>query len=178
MKLLTLATSALLATHVSSRSTFFGSSDAAPLDANLAIPGENPLEHCADPKDDILALKKVDLNPNPPRAGTELTITASGILSEDVGEGAKIQLQVKYGLITIINQSADLCETVKNVDLECPLKKGKMGLTKVVKLPAQIPPGNYHVSADVVSKDGDKVTCLKASVEFKRGGAVVYKQGL
>lgn len=68
MKLLSLATSALLATHVSARSTFFSISDAAPLDANLAIPGENPLEHCADPKDDILALKKVDLNPNPPRA--------------------------------------------------------------------------------------------------------------
>lgn len=68
MKLLTLATSALLATHVSARSTFFSSSDAAPLDADLSVPGDNPLEHCSDPKDDILALKKVDLDPNPPRA--------------------------------------------------------------------------------------------------------------
>jgi hypothetical protein len=111
-------------------------------------------------------------------SGTELTITASGILSEDIEDGAKVQLSVKYGLITIINQSADLCETVKNVDLECPLKKGPLDLEKVVKLPAQIPPGHYTVSADVKTKNGDAVTCLKASVEFKRGGAVVYKEGL
>jgi hypothetical protein len=68
MKLLTLATSALLATHVSARATFFSSADATPLDADLSVPGENPLEHCSDPKDDILALKKVDLDPSPPRA--------------------------------------------------------------------------------------------------------------
>lgn len=51
-----------------------------------------------------------------------------------------MHLQVKYGLIRIINQEADLCETVKNVDLECPLKKGDMVLTKDVELPKEIPP--------------------------------------
>lgn len=49
-------------------------------------------------------------------------------------------LQVKYGLIRLINQEADLCEQLTNVDLECPLEKGEMTLTKQVDLPAQIPP--------------------------------------
>lgn len=30
------------------------------------VPGDNPLHFCADPKDDILEIKKVDLSPNPP----------------------------------------------------------------------------------------------------------------
>lgn len=30
------------------------------------VPGENPLYFCADPKDDILEIEKVDLSPNPP----------------------------------------------------------------------------------------------------------------
>lgn len=87
---------------------------------------------------------------------------------------------MKYGLITIINQSADLCETVKNIDLECPLKKGDLQLTKDVQLPSAIPPGHYTVSAEVLTKDDESVTCLKASVEFKRGAMnlVWQKEGL
>jgi hypothetical protein len=49
-------------------------------------------------------------------------------------------LQVKYGLITLMKQTMQLCELVTNVDLECPLEKGDMTLTKEVALPAQIPP--------------------------------------
>jgi len=106
-------------------------------------------------------------------SGTTLKISAKGILSEDVEDGAKIHLQVKYGLITIIRQEADLCDTVKKVDLECPLKKDKeTELEKSVDLPKEIPPGKYTVVADVLSKDDKKITCLTATVEFKRGGAV------
>jgi len=110
----------------------------------------------------------VDLSPNPPEAGKTLTIKAKGTLNEAIEEGAKVHLQVKYGLITLINQEADLCEQVKNVDLECPLDKGKLELTKDVDLPKEIPPGNYQVLADVFTKDGDKITCLTAKIAFHR----------
>lgn len=87
-------------------------------------------------------------------------------------------------MITIIRQTADLCDTVKNVDLECPLKKGDLTITKDVDLPKEIPPGKYSVVADVLSKDDKKITCLSATVQFSRGGAVEivqqeeYKNGL
>jgi len=100
-------------------------------------------------------------------------VTAKGKLSANVTDGAYVQLQVKYGLITIIRQKADLCDTVKNVDLECPLSKDKdVELTKDVDLPKEIPPGKYTVVADVYTKDDKKVTCLTATVEFHRGGGV------
>jgi hypothetical protein len=83
-----------------------------------------------------------------------------------------VHLSVKYGLITIIRQTADLCDTVKNVDLECPIKKGELALTKDVELPKQIPPGKYTVLADVLTKDDKKITCLTATVEFHRDGSV------
>jgi len=67
MKLLTIA-SALLATTATAKSTsFFGSSETT-LDETLKVPGENPLQHCANPKDDLLEIKSVDLSPNPPAA--------------------------------------------------------------------------------------------------------------
>lgn len=49
-------------------------------------------------------------------------------------------LQVKYGLIRLVNQRLDLCEQVSNVDLDCPVKKGKMTIVKDVDLPKEIPP--------------------------------------
>lgn len=72
--------------------------------------------------------------------GSTLTIEAVGTLLEDVGPGAYVVLQVKYGLIRLVNTEADLCEQVANVDLKCPIKKGKTVITKDVELPKEIPP--------------------------------------
>ncbi|KAK8210188.1 Phosphatidylglycerol/phosphatidylinositol transfer protein [Zalaria obscura] len=169
MKVFGFLTAALLSTAVSARSSWTSNTEKA-LEETLPVPGDNPLLFCTKPEKDILTIKKVDLTPNPPKAGNTLTITASGTFEEDVEEGAKVHLQVKYGLIRIINQEADLCETVKNVDLECPLKKGDMVLTKDVELPKEIPPGKYTVLADVYTKDNEKITCLTATVTFSRAG--------
>ena len=85
--------------------------------------------------------------------GSTLTIEAAGTLLEDVGEGAYVVLQVKYGLIRLVNTEADLCEQVSNVDLTCPIKKGKTTIVKDVELPKEIPPvsntyGDWRRMAD------------------------------
>jgi hypothetical protein len=73
-------------------------------------------------------------------SGKTLTIEALGTFQENIDEGAYIILQVKYGLIRLVNTKADLCEQVKNVDMKCPIKKGKTKITKEVDLPNEIPP--------------------------------------
>jgi len=73
-------------------------------------------------------------------SGKSLLIKATGTLNEPIEKGAYVLLTVKYGLITILNQSVDLCDQLHEVDLSCPLKKGQMTLTKEVDLPRQIPP--------------------------------------
>ncbi|KAF2637532.1 hypothetical protein P280DRAFT_472240 [Massarina eburnea CBS 473.64] len=134
---------------------------------DFKVPGENPLYFCADPKDNILEIENVDLSPNPPQPGSTLTIKAKGDFKDKI-EGGKMHLQVKYGLITLINQDADLCETIGKADLECPLDKGEMKLTKDVDLPREIPPGTYTVLADVYDKEGEKITCLTSKISFHR----------
>jgi hypothetical protein len=132
-------------------------------DPEFPVKGDNPLLYCADPASYRLDIQSVDLTPNPPVAyvtahkcplfleqltnlyvaidrGRKLTIAAEGTLLDRVEKGAKVNLEVKYGLITLISQTVDLCEELKKVDLSCPLEKGKMVLTKEVELPKQIPP--------------------------------------
>jgi ML domain len=57
-----------------------------------------------------------------------------------VEKGAKIHLQVKYGLIRLINIEADLCDEIEaNTDLQCPLE-GHQKFTKEVEIPKEVPP--------------------------------------
>ncbi|KAI9865125.1 MAG: Phosphatidylglycerol/phosphatidylinositol transfer protein [Trichoglossum hirsutum] len=148
--------------------SFFGNSQRV-LD-NAAVPGDSPLVHCSgELQQDILEIVYVDLKPNPPRPGATLEIEALGILKKDVVKGAYVDLQVKYGLIRVVNTRADLCEQIKNVDLKCPLKEGKTLLTKSVDIPKEIPPGKYTVVADVFTGDHESITCLTAEIYFKAG---------
>ena len=57
-----------------------------------------------------------------------------------VEEGAYVNLEVKYGLIRIINQKTDLCDALGNVDRECPVDEGELVFTKDLDIPNQIPP--------------------------------------
>ena len=93
-------------------------------------------------------------------------INANGTFSKDVEAGAKVFVQVKYGLITLIKQNADLCDQIGNVDLTCPLKKGPMNFTKEVDIPEQVPKGKYTVIANVTTVDKEMVTCMESVVFF------------
>ncbi|KAL9060991.1 MAG: hypothetical protein Q9206_000789 [Seirophora lacunosa] len=135
------------------------------VDSDISVPGENPLNFCSEPTEYSLTIDNVDLEPNPPEKGKELLIKARGNFTEEVEQDAYINISVKYGLITLINTKADLCEQMKQVDEECPLD-GAKAFTKSVTLPKEIPPGTYSVLADVYNNDNKQITCLKASVHF------------
>ncbi|KAI1342366.1 phosphatidylinositol/phosphatidylglycerol transfer protein [Xylariaceae sp. FL0016] len=132
-----------------------------------AVPGDSPLVFCdSDHSKDIVQIESVDLLPNPPESGAELVIRATGTVFEPIEKGAYVDLTVKYGLIRLVNTRADLCEQVSNVDLECPINKGVLSVTKAVQIPKEVPPGTYNVFADVYNEDGTPITCLQATVKF------------
>ncbi|KAK4126650.1 hypothetical protein N657DRAFT_670620 [Parathielavia appendiculata] len=160
-----------LAASVSARNVFRYEGQALVRRNDLDVPGQNPLKFCeADREKDIITIEEVILTPNPPEAGTTLVIEASGTVKETILDGAYVNLEVKYGYIRLINTQADLCKEIKNVDLECPIEKGKISIIKSIDLPKEIPPtkGKYNVQADVYSKDNEHITCLTATVIFGR----------
>lgn len=73
-------------------------------------------------------------------SGTTLVINAKGTVKDTILDGAYVNLEVKYGYIRLISTQADLCKEIKNVDLECPIEKGRLSITKSVELPKEIPP--------------------------------------
>lgn len=150
-------------------SVFNGRAPAVAVDDDLKIPGDSPLELCkGDHTADIVVIEKVDLVPNPPQPGKELVIKAKGTVKKTIEKGAYVKIVVKYGLIQLLSTTADLCDEVANVDLECPIKDGNLEIIKSVDIPNEIPPGKYTVLADVYSVDDLPITCLTATVAFSR----------
>jgi hypothetical protein len=125
--------------------------------------------------------------------GATLVISAVGVLHDVITAGAKVDVTVKYGLITLLRESVDLCDNAKEVDLECPVDQGKLVLNKSVDIPKQIPPvcspasaplllysgkwpslllsltplqGTYNVFANAYTVDGRPITCLTATIQF------------
>ncbi|KAI0387663.1 phosphatidylinositol/phosphatidylglycerol transfer protein [Hypomontagnella monticulosa] len=166
MRLATASVVALSA-GLASAGSWFGSSQDVIVKDVQKVPGDSPLEFCdTDHSNDIVKIESVDLLPNPPETGAELVIRATGTVFETINDGAKVNLVVKYGLIKLISTTADLCEQIGNVDLECPIEKGVLSITKSVDIPKEVPPGTYNVYAEVINNDTKPITCLQATVKF------------
>ncbi|OTB08074.1 hypothetical protein M426DRAFT_52501 [Hypoxylon sp. CI-4A] len=166
MRFSTACVTALSAGLASAGGWFGNSQDVIATDAKK-VPGDSPLEFCdTDHSKDIVKIESVDLLPNPPETGAELVIRATGTVFEPITKDAYVQITVKYGLIRLVNMKADLCEQVGNVDLECPIEKGVLSITKSVEIPKEVPPGTYNVFADVYNADDTPITCLQATVKF------------
>ena len=88
-------------------------------------------------------------------------------MSKDVEVGAKLYLTVKYNSIIILQEEADLCDQLPNVDLSCPLKKGPLDITKEVEITSQVPEGKYIVIANVYAESHkDVITSMEGTAVF------------
>ena len=68
MKVSSIVSLALLGATASARSLWTSSNNQHALEEAFPVPGDNPLQFCAEPKDQILEIDSVDLSPNPPAA--------------------------------------------------------------------------------------------------------------
>lgn len=181
MKILSITTSvavlALQATNVisaalavrDSNSLLFQNPLSSGEDASIKsqpIPGESPVLLCDDHVPKLLTIDHINVSPNPPQKGANLTIEATGTLHGAVADGAYIDVDVRYGYIRLLTQRFDLCEQVQEVDLKCPLQEGPLSISKEIELPNEIPPGQYTAVARAFSVDGKPITCLEAQVSF------------
>lgn len=170
----------LFSTFVAANPLLAYGADQKILGDDLKVPGLNPLSFCEKQDNYILKIDHVNLSPSPPLpsvsglvhflerclsanhkfSGHKLIIEAKGNFTQEVVEGAYVVLEIKYGLITLIHQQADLCKQIDNLDktdVKCPLDGVKL-LTKEVKLPSTIPPVRHQpwlnlsrISADAPS---------------------------
>ncbi|KAJ8508224.1 hypothetical protein ONZ45_g9490 [Pleurotus djamor] len=124
---------------------------------------------CGLPTDPI-QIKSIEVTPNPPKPGAEITVTVKAEATERVEEGAYAEVAVKLGRITILKKSFDLCEEARKAetDVQCPVEKGEYEVVQTVQLPKEIPPAKVTVQVRGYTADDDDLVCLDLNVDFRK----------
>lgn len=136
---------------------------------NKPISGDSPLQQCDASEKQLLDLQLVNLLPNPPVRGENVTISAAGYVKDTIKEGAYVDVEVRLGYIKLLTQTYDLCEELENNDiggLKCPIAAGDYKIEKTVEIPQEVPPGKYTVLARAYTEDDDEITCLTGDIFF------------
>ena len=131
------------------------------------IPGDSPVNVCDLDQPKLVEIYHLDIAPNPPQKGKNVTIYAEGIVKKTIKEGAYVDVEVRYGYIKLLQQTFDLCEQSKSVGIECPIEEGKVTLNSSAAIPIEVPPGKYSVAARAYTVDDEPITCLSATGLFQ-----------
>ncbi|KAI0815123.1 ML domain-containing protein [Irpex lacteus] len=126
-------------------------------------------ESCGEASDPI-HIKSIEISPDPPVPGKNLTVKVVGEALEVVEDGAYADVVVKVGVIKLLQKEFDLCEEARNadVDLTCPIEKGLYTVTHTVELPKEIPPAPFKVSVNGFTVEDDPLVCLNLQIDFRK----------
>ncbi|TIB77813.1 hypothetical protein E3Q22_02909 [Wallemia mellicola] len=140
--------------------------------------------------DDALKLTKIDVSPDPPQSGRNLTIDAAGIVNRyiavrytiiclfnlliNIQEGAYADVSVKLGYITLYHTRFDLCKEARSTSsrhdadaqIQCPVEAGERAITQNVELPSHIPPAAYTLQVRANTVDDTPLACLNFRLSF------------
>ncbi|KAH9175352.1 ML domain-containing protein [Lactarius sanguifluus] len=126
-------------------------------------------EDCGSPTDSI-QIDSISVSPDPPKPGQDLTVRVKASAQERVEDGAYADVQVKLGLIKILQKQFDLCEEARNANttVQCPIEKGNYEVEQTVALPKEIPQAKFNVNVQAYTIDDDDLFCVKLVVNFMK----------
>jgi len=116
---------------------------------------------------DLLQIKSISLSPDPPQVGNSLSINGLGSLSKTITSGT-LHLRLKYYTIQIANSTYDLCSTLGDVGIKCPLNAGPLQFTATEPIPTGVPIGPYYIYLELKDSSGNQITCLDINATLVR----------
>ncbi|CAO1618894.1 unnamed protein product [Parajaminaea phylloscopi] len=124
---------------------------------------------CGQPSDAV-EVQSIEVSPDPPVPGQNLTVKAKGIVKSRIEEGSIADVTVKIGLIKLLSKQFDICEEARNNDVavKCPVQPGEYEITQVVALPREIPPAKFNVHVNAIGAKDEDLTCLDIAIDFRK----------
>ncbi|KAI0721253.1 ML domain-containing protein [Cerioporus squamosus] len=117
----------------------------------------------------IVHIKSIEVSPDPPERGQDLTITVEGVADQKVEEGAYADVTVKAGVIRLLHKEFDICEEARNANasIQCPVEKGTHKVVQTVTLPKEIPPAQFKVEIRGFTETDDDLLCSNLMMDFR-----------
>ncbi|KAI0035671.1 ML domain-containing protein [Vararia minispora EC-137] len=117
---------------------------------------------------DLVQLTSVSMTPEPPKAGQNQTVAVKANILNVIEEGAYAVVEVKFGVIRILNRTFDICDEARraNASIQCPVLPGYYEIEQTVALPRGIPPSKFKASIRGYSVLDEDLLCGVATVDF------------
>ncbi|CAE7136595.1 unnamed protein product [Rhizoctonia solani] len=120
---------------------------------------------------DAVQIKSIKLSPDPPQIGKDLTITARGVVTQKIEDGAYADVTVKLGLVKLLHKQFDICEEARNnnVTVQCPVEPGEYEVVQTVQLPRETPRARFIIDVKGYTSDealDSDLVCLQLKVDF------------
>lgn len=133
-------------------------------------PGSGWIWDVCGSRQEAVVLKEINVTPDPPVPGQNLTVYAKGIVNEDIEPGTYADVVVKLGFIRLLSKRFDVCQLAEENDaeLKCPKKKGEYEITHTVELPREIPPARFNVHVNGKTQADIDLMCLDLNIDFGR----------
>lgn len=144
-------------------------SQAAKDAAHAMQPGSGWIWNVCGSRQEAVVLHTLDVQPDPPVAGKNLTVHGTGTVHNEISEGTYADVIVKLGFIRLLSRRFDVCELARenNAELQCPLPPGEYEMTHTVELPREIPPAKFNVHATgKTGKDQADLMCMDLAIDF------------
>ncbi|KAG6845773.1 Phosphatidylglycerol/phosphatidylinositol transfer protein [Tephrocybe sp. NHM501043] len=148
---------------------------ANPIDPQVAIQADSPVHindkwsytNCGSTTDPI-QIESIEVSPDPPVPGKDLTVKVTGRATETIEEGAYADVTVKLGLIKLLQKQFDVCDEARKAkaSVQCPVETGNYIVEHTVALPREIPRAKFTVNVQGYTADDDDMLCLDLHVDF------------
>ncbi|KAJ7706082.1 ML domain-containing protein [Mycena rosella] len=123
-----------------------------------------------------LQIGSIELSPDPPVPGKDLTVTVNAVVTETIEEGAVADVVVKLGLIKLLQKSFDVCEEARkaNATVACPVEPGPYTVVQTVALPKEIPKAKFVVQVRGFTVAEEDMVCLDLKIDFMKSISSIF----
>ncbi|KAF8168022.1 ML domain-containing protein [Crassisporium funariophilum] len=124
---------------------------------------------CGDSTDPV-QIQSIQVKPDPPQPGQDLTVIVTGKASSAITEGAYADVIVKLGLVKLLTKQFDVCEEARNANasVQCPVEPGQYTVEHTVALPREIPKARFNVHVQGYTAEDEDMLCLDLKVDFMK----------
>ena len=128
-----------------------------------AVAFAKDFENCGATTDDF-QISQLDVSPDPPVMGQNITVAAAGTLNVDITGGQvtlEVYLKTIVGKIRVVNKQENICQSVGSIPNPCPIKAGPYSKTISALVPNEkIPSGTYTGQVRADDQDGRQIACI------------------
>ena len=107
-------------------------------------------------------MNNLTVEPFPPKIGGSVRIAFNADLTKVVSAGSTVNVNARYGIITIIDDTYDLCSMYPG----CPIQPQNIDVDETADIPSIIPQGRYRVLVQAFDQDKVEIICIDVDGNF------------